>query len=929
MKKSLFFACTAAAVLLFGCKGAEDSTHRAEENARITITVAGDANVTLKNPRTFTADKGSAWSALKAQAEAKVDYKTNYENKGWRLGNKDGAILTGEYELSGDATVFAVSKAQAAAPAKITITVLGDAHARPAAENTFPADKGATWSKIELVAESKITNDAGFTRDTWKFDGASGADISADHAFTADTTVFAVSKAITVPVETVTLTIAGDAHVNLPPPPHTFSFEKGKTWAQVKALAESKITYKENYESGGWRLTDSAGAILTDGYAFTADTTIFAESKPIMITITVAGDSGVELEPAVTFQAQKGAAWSAVKAQAAGKVKAYKPHSELKAWHLDNQYGTILDDTHTFSADATVFAQTRSTQITITVKGDENVNYKKAGDTTFTATRGATWASLKSKAAGKVKYAKDYENKDWKLTDAAGDVLTDAQQFNEDATVFAESQKIMVKITLTGDHVTISEPKWLLVPRGTKWGEIKDKAQEKKTAVDNDFDFIGWQINKRPIVDNFPFGRNTTIYAATKPKFIIVTIKAGEHVKLKSGDLTIKKPNGTTWKDIKSEAQAKIDKFDAGYIFSAWKKDITKDSILADVDKFEQDTIVYATAQTVPVPDGVKVASAAITGKDPSYTLPGTDSSWKGVFPAGRIVNLNAYTIGKHEVTVQLWKDVYDWAKANGYSFDFDEDSEDNPKENDKPMANISWRDCIAWCNAYTEMKFGNTNECVYRLGSESGEAIKDAPSNADTAYCDFTKKGDRLPTEAEWEYAARASDSGDMNAEQYGSVYLTKLDSASGAKKPIGFSGMTLPSGETFETLRDETARVAVFNKWWNGAEFIEQTTPVTAPEKAGTEKVGSKDANKLGIHDMSGNVSEWCWDLYKEAPAGADVYFKGPLQAHVTQHVVRGGYWSLETDNAVYNCTVGKREQKGSAGADPIRGFRLVWSD
>lgn len=90
--------------------------------------------------------------------------------------------------------------------------------------------------------------------------------------------------------------------------------------------------------------------------------------------------------------------------------------------------------------------------------------------------------------------------------------------------------------------------------------------------------------------------------------------------------------------------------------------------------------------------------------------------------------------------------------------------------------------------------------------------------------------------------------------AESYGSVYLTKLNSASGAAKPIGFKDMTtLPNNQTYDTLRAETACVAVFNKWWNGSDFVPQNPPVN-----GLSDVGSKDANKLGIHDMSGNAAE-----------------------------------------------------------------------
>lgn len=221
-------------------------------------------------------------------------------------------------------------------------------------------------------------------------------------------------------------------------------------------------------------------------------------------------------------------------------------------------------------------------------------------------------------------------------------------------------------------------------------------------------------------------------------------------------------------------------------------------------------------------------------------------------------------------------------------------------------------------------MKFGNTEQCVYRDGSPSGAVIKQA-FDGDKAYCDFSKKGYRLPTEAEWEYAARWQGNNSTNAEQYGTVYLTNLNSASGATKPIGFEGMAMPSDESYETLRAETALFAVFNKWWNGTGFASQS-----PSVHGRANVGDKTANKLGLHDMSGNVAEWCWDLYVDSvTSSTDAYPTGPFPSHLTTRVVRGGNWSEGTGQAVYDCMTGKRKSKGSSGADPIRGFRLVWKD
>ena len=271
---------------------------------------------------------------------------------------------------------------------------------------------------------------------------------------------------------------------------------------------------------------------------------------------------------------------------------------------------------------------------------------------------------------------------------------------------------------------------------------------------------------------------------------------------------------------------------------------------------------------------------------------------------------------------MKVWNEVCEWAQKNGYLFDFDPKDDDTPTEPNQPMANISWTDCIAWCNAYTEMTFGNTEQCVYRNKSASGAVIKHA-FNGDNAYCDFSKKGYRLPTEAEWEFAARWQGNDSTNAEQYGGIYLTAVNSASGATKPIGFEGMT--GSPNFADLRDETARVAVFNKWWDGADFATQPTPVT-----GRADVGSKPANKLGLCDMSGNVAEWCWDLYRATvTSSTDAYPTGPFPDYDTKRVVRGGNWSESTGQAVYDCMTGKRKSKVSGGSDPIRGFRLVWKE
>lgn len=660
-------------------------------------------------------------------------------------------------------------------------------------------------------------------------------------------------------------------------------------------------------------------------------------STPAQITITVAGDEHVVLKAEKTFTADKGNTWHQLKAQAEDRIDQYAAGRGPDKWKLTDASGQNLTDAHLFNTNTTVFIVTKPTstpptpKITITVKGDQNVELISSAPNfpTLEVDKGKTWGEIESFAKTKIKkYKPHYELKNWHLNNASGAVLDDSYitPFNANATVFIETKPVDITLTIEGDHVDITSPAEMYVPRGTKWSEIKTEVMGK---VNPKFGFVilAWKKGSKTGIefyDDFQFRGKTKIYVETRPINVTITIKGDTHIQIGASP-TITKPYGVTWGEIKDEAKTKIT-CKQGYVFAAWKKGSITGKELFDIDEFEEDTEVYATTQQVPVSAGVKVTPPAggIIGHAVSYTLPGTDTSWKGVFINGRTVNLTDYTIGKHEVTVKLWNEVCEWAQKNGYLFEFDPKGDDTPTEPNQPIANISWTDCIAWCNAYTEMMFGNTEECVYRAESASGAVIKHA-FHGDKAYCDFSKKGYRLPTEAEWEYAARYQGNDSTNAEQYGTVYLTNLNSASGAVKPVGFENMTMPSGENYASLHEETARVAVFNKWWNGTAFVTQTPPVT-----GRTNVGSKPANKLGLCDMSGNVAEWCWDLYTATVnASMNAYPTGPFPDYDTKRVVRGGNWSESTGQAVYDCMTGKRKWNYSGQADPIRGFRLVWNE
>lgn len=274
----------------------------------------------------------------------------------------------------------------------------------------------------------------------------------------------------------------------------------------------------------------------------------------------------------------------------------------------------------------------------------------------------------------------------------------------------------------------------------------------------------------------------------------------------------------------------------------------------------------------------------------------GDTSDWGNERPV-HIVYVSAFYMDRTEVTKALWDEVYSWAVQHGYRFD----SPGFGKGPDHPVHSVSWHDCVKWCNARSE-KEGRLPayylDCAHTRVYRTGRV---------PLVNDWVKwnAGYRLPTEAEWEKAARG-----------------------------GLEGRRFPWGDTinhwaanyFSTNQfsyDVSTTMGFHPSYAVGGE------PYTSP-------VGSFAPNGYGLYDMAGNVWEWCWDsyysYYYEASPLYDPRGPWPWEDALTRGlrelrwVLRGGSWNVDASECrVSNRAVGYWDMNNWYRNDEI-GFRSV---
>jgi formylglycine-generating enzyme required for sulfatase activity len=227
-------------------------------------------------------------------------------------------------------------------------------------------------------------------------------------------------------------------------------------------------------------------------------------------------------------------------------------------------------------------------------------------------------------------------------------------------------------------------------------------------------------------------------------------------------------------------------------------------------------------------------------------------------------VNVSAFYMQKTEVTKAQWEEVRAWGLKNGYT----DLREGAGKAAEHPVLAVFWYDAVKWCNARSE-KEGLT-PCYY---TDAAQTVPYRTGKSDLAntMVKWSATGYRLPTEAEWDKAARG-----------------------------GLESKRFPWGDVISHSEANFRNVANFTNEGQGRNeskksFQTGTTgyhpTYMTGEKPYTSPVGSFAANGYGLYDMAGNVWEWCWDWYGDYPSVLETDPRGAVSG--SERVFRGGAW------------------------------------
>jgi ankyrin repeat protein/formylglycine-generating enzyme required for sulfatase activity len=246
-------------------------------------------------------------------------------------------------------------------------------------------------------------------------------------------------------------------------------------------------------------------------------------------------------------------------------------------------------------------------------------------------------------------------------------------------------------------------------------------------------------------------------------------------------------------------------------------------------------------------------------------------------------VYVSAFYMDVNLVSLNQWQLVYNWATNHGFGFVH----AGAGKAANHPVQRVDWYDTVKWSNARSQQA-GLTP--VYYTDA----GLTQVYTNGEvTPYVNWTAKGYRLPTEAEWEKAARG-----------------------------GASGQRFPWGDTISWSQA--------NYYASPSSYTNDVNPTSGSHPAfndavypSTSPVGYFAANGYGLYDMAGNVFQWCWDWYGSYSSASQTNPRGPTSQdqYGSSRVYRGGFWGT----GAFGCRTAGR-YNGYYGIDYHDGYGFI---